>query len=254
MDVRRLALIAIVAASCSDKDNAPSSAGTEVVVAPAAKKRDAAPPTPTTPTTPTDIVSSDEDGARIELSLLGRYRDPAFAASGLPGVSASGAKVAYGEELLDGGRGNPNFRLVVRDASDRPIVIKEILSPERRFTADDEPVVRGRIDEANRFLAEETWRPMKAFTASDLTTSGAATMQSGDFSLGIKGNVLELSRGSKAVLRRPLARLLKVNAACPGRPLVSEAAIGHGRLLVRFHFETDGCDREQESHVLALSL
>ncbi len=245
--LRLVAASALLSFGCSEKSSVARDAAPANQESTALKKKA---PNATTPTpTEQDVVTETAIGARLGLSVHGRYRDPAFGAAGLPGLSEDRGKIAYGEELLDGGRGNPNFRLVIRDVGrDRPLQVREVLAPSPRWEPDQESIVRGRIDQANDLLATQEWRQMRTMSIAADDPSGA--LRHGDHAILVRKGTLEIHKQEKVVLRRPLARLLSLNPACPGGPSISEAFVGRGRLLVRFHFETDGCWRESEYHAL----
>jgi hypothetical protein len=85
----------------------------------------------------------------------------AYTSERLPAVSTDGSRVAVAYETEDGGRGNPNFRLVVLDvASDRVVDDIPLLSVEESAGDPDGPVLDARVDAANGRLARGSWRAM----------------------------------------------------------------------------------------------
>lgn len=82
-----------------------------------------------------------------------------FEASRLPAVSADGAAVLIGLEDNDGGRGNPNYRLELRDRLDAKISRHTVLTvDEVDALYDADGGLRGmdeRIADANRWLADQ---------------------------------------------------------------------------------------------------
>ncbi len=97
-----------------------------------------------------------------------------FNVSSFPAVTEDGAQIALAIQSQDGGRGNPNLKIVILNAdTDRPLLTQEILSPEQEAPA--EAALRKRfiseiekkIAELNRYLAIKNWRPMNKFITGE---------------------------------------------------------------------------------------
>ena len=193
---------------------------------------------------------------RISLSLLGRYRDPSFGAAGLPAVSKDGKQVAFVRELQDGGRGNPNLSLVIRDArSGEDLEVIEILAVEPRWDPAREAQVRARLAAANRRLEAGDWKPMEPPEYDDVAVDGAAvTLAIGALTVRARGDRLEIARRRRVLARRQLRGWLGAgDQECPTAPRLRDAHAGGDLLLVVIGFEGDsGCWREPEHRIIRL--
>ncbi|CAN5788211.1 hypothetical protein BH11MYX3_BH11MYX3_38230 [soil metagenome] len=83
--------------------------------------------------------------------------DNGFDMHGLPAVTADGTRIVVAEIDSDGGRGNPNLRIVARDRSDgidEKITILEVDEVDAMFDKDGRhPQLDARISAANTWLA-----------------------------------------------------------------------------------------------------
>jgi hypothetical protein len=88
-----------------------------------------------------------------------RWADNGFDASHVPAVSADGAALLIGLEDNDGGRGNPNYRLELRDRRDAILAKQVVLTvdeAESMFDASGKTAALDqRIAAANRWLADQ---------------------------------------------------------------------------------------------------
>jgi hypothetical protein len=87
------------------------------------------------------------------------WREHRFAAAHLPAVSADGAAVLIGIQDADGGRGNPNYRLEVRDRRDAKIAGHTVLTADEADSMFDAGGKTAELDQriaaANRWLGEQ---------------------------------------------------------------------------------------------------
>lgn len=242
-------LFALACSSSSSGDEKkPSGSSPEPADPPPA---DAAPPP-----VEVSIDAAAPRGPHITLSLLGRYRDPNFGAVGLPAVSADRKRVAFVRELEDGGRGNPNLSLIIRDAAaDKNLEVIEVLPVEPRWRPEREAEVRGKLAGANRRLAAGSWTPMDHPDYDDAAIDGAAmTLAIGALTVRARGDRLEIARGRRVLARRQLRSWLGPGAqGCPVAPRLRDARAGSGLVLVEIGFEgAPGCWREPEQRIIRL--
>lgn len=204
-----------------------------------------------------EVEAAEPSGPHLSLSLLGRYKDPSFGAVGLPAISDDHRRVVYSQQLQDGGRGNPNLRLVIRDVgSSRARKVIEVLGVEPRFTPEREAEVRRRIAAANAALAAGHWTPLEGpdYNRSDV---GAGRFEIGQLEVRLSHHRLEIRPGGHHPVRRELRRLLgRAAAAVPGcdfRPRLEDAYAGSHVALVAIGFEgAPGCWRETQWRALKI--
>ena len=209
---------------------------------------------------PRELIIS-ASGPTISLSLLGRYRDPMFGAAGLPAISDDSQVVAYAVELEDGGRGHPNFRLVIRRVSDSRILHDlVILDPNKPWKPGDELTVRGRVAAANKRLAEKSWRELEPLI--DQTTAGgevadvgaapALTFSNETTSATIRSGRVHIVRRGVIVAKPAVSKLITTNSTCAGAARLADVRVGRTVALIRFRFETVGCVRDSETQLVRL--
>lgn len=242
-----LVLAALVAAACS-------SSASEEAEPEAGEDDPPAAPADAAPARPVEVETAEPDGPHLSLSLLGRYRDPSFGAAGLPAISADRRRVAYPHQLQDGGRGNPNLTLVIRDVeSDSPLDSIEVLAVEPRWTPEREAEVRLRLAAANARLAEGEWRAMAAPDYEGAGLAGGAVLEIGEYRVRVRAGRLEIAWGGRTRWDRDVGRWLGLEPVpgCAFRPELGEAWAGGGALLVRIDFAGDpGCWREPAWRVI----
>lgn len=87
--------------------------------------------------------------------------DNGFDANGIPAVTSDGAQVVLAFIDNDGGRGNPNLRLVVRGRTDRDVETKVVMSVDEAETLFDASGKTAELDA--RITATNNW--LRAFHA-----------------------------------------------------------------------------------------
>ncbi|MGN6108609.1 MAG: hypothetical protein ACTHU0_26120, partial [Kofleriaceae bacterium] len=131
----------------------------------------------------------------------------------LPAVSADGELVVLAYQDIDGGRGNPNLRLVTVDRRDtetgRHVVLAaddadQLIGPDPRS-----PELDARIAEANRWLGELHGRralvalaPLAEDNAPDVAPSERTRAAGGGVTVEWKGGQLRITQDGKVVVDR----------------------------------------------------
>lgn len=84
--------------------------------------------------------------------------DHGFRTPGLPAVTSDGSRIVFGETETDGGRGNPNLRVVARDRGDKVLESITVLKVSELENAMGpgwrNPKLDARISAANAWLAK----------------------------------------------------------------------------------------------------
>jgi len=133
-------------------------------------------------------------------------------ASRLPAVSADGAAVLIGIEDNDGGRGNPNYRLELRDRLDAKIDRHTVLTvDEVDALYDADGNLRGmddRIAEANRWLADQhTVRRFTPLTELEVETGDDIAWAFRATGHGVtiewKDSRVTIAQGGRTLVSRP---------------------------------------------------
>jgi len=138
--------------------------------------------------------------------------DNGFDAARLPAVSADGAAVLIGIRDDDGGRGNPNYRLELRDRRDARLAVHVVLTAneaDAMFDADGKtPELDRRIAAANRWLEEQhaarrlaPLQQLEVEPAPEIASSFRAT--GGGVTVEWRPSRLTIARAGKPLLDRP---------------------------------------------------
>jgi uncharacterized protein (DUF736 family) len=198
--------------------------------------------------------------------------DNGFDTTRLPAVSADGSKVLIPTQDSDGGRGNPNFRVAVKNREDAEVGTKVVLT-----VAEAEPMFDGsgkhpeldkRITAANQWLAEQNTafrlQPLaplevernEADMAADFRATGSGV------TIEWKENRVTIVQGGKVLVDRatPATWLVKDKPMYPGaRPdetchnpaFLQGASIDVDRkiaLLTITYYGTDSCWEPPATH------
>jgi hypothetical protein len=136
--MRALAVVAVVACSGAPQPNPPSGATNQV--------------TPTPRDTPAPALAY--RATRFDRNDVGTWQ-----ITGLPAVARGGELAVVALIDGDGGRGNPNLKLEVRDRSDKVIQTIAVMTPDEADALttperDAKPELQRRIEAANRELAQ----------------------------------------------------------------------------------------------------
>lgn len=156
------------------------------------------------------------------------WRDNGFETSRLPTVSADGTKVLIPTQDSDGGRGNPNFRVAVKNREDAEVGTKVVLTVEEAETMFDgtpkHPELDKRIAAANGWLAERN-TALRLQPLGKLEVEPNAEEMAADFRATGRGVTLEwkadrvtIVQGGKPLVDRatPNTWLVKDKPMYPG--------------------------------------
>jgi hypothetical protein len=198
--------------------------------------------------------------------------DNGFDASGLPAASADGRAVLLGIRDADGARGNPNFRLEVRDRRDAVLERHVVLAAEEAdamFDAGGKTAeLDARIAAANRWLAEQHARlravplqPLEVEPGEEIASSFRAT--GGGLTLEWRPSRLVIAQAGQERLARvtPAAWIPKDRPmaggteTCHNPAFLGGAAVDVARKLVVLTIQYGGTDLcwepDAQHHVVA---
>jgi hypothetical protein len=139
------------------------------------------------------------------------WREHRFAAAQLPAVSAAGAAVLIGIQDADGGRGNPNYRLEVRDRRDATIARHTVLAADEADSMFDAGGKTAELDQriaaANRWLGEQhrasrlvPLQPLAVLPGAEIASAFRAT--GGGVTLEWRPSRLTIAQAGKLLLER----------------------------------------------------
>jgi hypothetical protein len=200
------------------------------------------------------------------------WADHGFEASRLPAVSADGAAILIGIRDDDGGRGNPNYRLELRDRRDAKLAGQLVLAADEAdamIDADGKTAeLDRRIAAANRWLEQQhaargfvPLRPLEVEPGEEIASSFRAT--GGGVTVEWRPSRLTIAHGGQMLVDRatPTTWLVQDRPrpgdlpACHNPAYLGAAAVSlpHKVALLRIDYGgTDTCwEPNDQRHVVA---
>lgn len=99
------------------------------------------------------LVNTAEHVDRPTLAPTVRFADGHFTVDRLPAVARGGEVVVLAVTDGDGGRGNPNLRIEVKDRHDTVLQKLSVMTANELETIGQTPAIQKRLDDANALLA-----------------------------------------------------------------------------------------------------
>ncbi len=139
-----------------------------------------------------------------------QWIDNGFDTPGLPAITADGSKIVLAEIENDGGRGNPNLRIVARDRNDavgESITVLEVSEVESMFDQNGKhPQLDLRISAANAWLArlhtEQELIPLAQLKPEGEDRMEQHAMASGPARIEWTKDVLKITRAGTILVKR----------------------------------------------------
>jgi hypothetical protein len=199
------------------------------------------------------------------------WTDQGFEAARLPAVSADGAAILIGLKDNDGGRGNQNYRLELRDRRDALVAKQVVLTvdeAESMFDADGKTAALDqRIAGANRWLTEQhAARRFTPFTGLEVEAGdelgSASRATGGGVTVEWKDGRLTIAQAGKTLVSQATpdswgssSAKISEDMTCENRAYLGGAAIDleHRVALVTIRYTgTDMCWEPSDApHVIA---
>ena len=199
------------------------------------------------------------------------WADNGFNTTRLPAVSADGSQVLIPTQDSDGGRGNPNFRVVIKDRADVEVGTKVVLTVDEAGSVFDggeqHPELDKRLAAVNAWLGEQNTArrlvplaPLEVERAEEMASDFRATGRG--VTLEWKQNRVTIVQGGKPLVDRatPATWLVADKPMYPGAgpdevchnpAFLAGASIDVSRkiaVLVITYYGTDSCWEPPATH------